>query len=133
MCFGFWSKTHTKRYTTNSLLKQLVKSYFWQNNFILGWVDRSHAFDFRICLGKTSAAFDFNEKLVISKDFLPLLFAVDHRFSISGYNLKNGRMLCKQKHWIKNMVEKIPILILLRFCLICWLQSVSVVVTSCCN
>ena len=64
-CALDFDRKHTKRYTTNSLLKQLVKSYFWQNNFFLGWVDRSHAFDFRICLGKT-AAFDFNEKLTQS-------------------------------------------------------------------
>ena len=33
--------------------------------------------------------------------------AVDQVLSISGYDLGNGRMLCKQKYWIKNMVVKI--------------------------
>ena len=34
----------------------------------------------------------------MSKDFLRLHFAVDQVLSISGYDLENGRMLCKQKH-----------------------------------
>ena len=52
------------------------------------------------------------------KDILPLHFAVGQVLSISGYDLENGRMLCKQKYWIKNMAIKIPILILFRFCLL---------------
>ena len=82
------------------------------------------------CFGKTLVAFDFNEKLTqsvaqiamqyyVSKDFLHLHFAVDQVLSISGYELENGRMLCKQKYQIKNMAVKIPISILLRFCLLC--------------
>ena len=35
--------------------------------------------------------------------------AVDHVLSISGYDLGNGRMPCKQKYLIKNMVVKIPV------------------------
>ena len=34
----------------------------------------------------------------VSKDFLHLHFAVDQVLSISGYDLKNGRMPCKQKY-----------------------------------
>ena len=35
----------------------------------------------------------------MSKDFLYFHFAVDQVLSISGYDLENGRMLCKQKIW----------------------------------
>ena len=55
----------------------------------------------------------------MSKDFLPLHFAVGHLLSISAYNLENGRMSCKQKYRLKNMAVKIPLLILFRFCLLC--------------
>ena len=44
----------------------------------------SYAFNLRICFGKT--------------DFHSLYFAVDQVLSISGYDLENGRMLCKQKY-----------------------------------
>ena len=59
----------------------------------------------------------------MSKDFLPLHFAVDHVLSISRYDLENGRMPCKQKYCINNMAVKIPILILLCFSLLCWLKN----------
>ena len=35
--------------------------------------------------------------------------AVDQVFSISGYDLGNRRMPCKQKYWIKDMAVKIPV------------------------
>ena len=54
----------------------------------------------------------------MSKDLLPLHFAVGQVLSISRYNLENGRMLCKQKYCIKNMAVKILILILSRFSLL---------------
>ena len=66
----------------------------------------------------------------MSKDFLYLHFAVDQVLSVSGYDLGNGRMACKQKYWIKNMAVKLPILILFRFCLFCWLSPVSIVAAS---
>ena len=34
----------------------------WQKNFLVAWIDWSHAFDFRICFGKTLIAFNFDEK-----------------------------------------------------------------------
>ena len=34
----------------------------------------------------------------MSKDFLYMLFTVDQVLSVSGYDLENGRMLCKQKY-----------------------------------
>ena len=55
----------------------------------------------------------------MSIDFLCQHFAVDQVLSISQYDLDNGRMLCKQKYLIKNMVVKIPLLILFCFCLLC--------------
>ena len=35
----------------------------------------------------------------MSKDFPYFHFAVDQVLSVSGYDLENGRMLCKQKIW----------------------------------
>ena len=84
----------------------------WQNNFFLAWIDWSR-------FGKKLIAFDFDENLTqsvaqvtiwyhVSKDFLPLHFAVSQVLSVSEYDLKNGRMLCKQKYYIKNMAVRIP-------------------------
>ena len=44
----------------------------------------------------------------VSKDFLPLHFAVGQVPLISGCNLENGRMPCKQQYCIKNMAVKNP-------------------------
>ena len=55
--------------------------------------------------------------------FLGLHFAVGQVPSISAYDLKSGRMPCKQKYHIKNMAVKIPILILFCFFLLCWLKN----------
>ena len=65
------------------------------------------------------------------KDFLCFHFSVDQVLSISGYDLENGRMLCKQKYKIKNMAVKI--FILFCFCLLWWLSPVSTVGASCLN
>ena len=78
--------------------------------FNLAWFDSSSAFYFRICVGKTLIAFDFDEKLKqgdaqvtmwyhVSKDFLPLHFAVGQVLSISGYNLENGTRQWKSWFW----------------------------------
>ena len=69
----------------------------------------------------------------MSKDFICLHFAVGELLSISGCDLENERMPFKQKYCIKDMAVKIPILILLCFCLLCWLSPVSVVAASCFN
>ena len=44
--------------------------------------------------------------------------------------LENGRMPCKQKYLIKTMAIKIPILILFRFRLLCYLSPFSIVAAS---
>ena len=64
------------------------------------------------------------------KAFFASNFAVEQVLSISGCDLENGRMLCKQKHKIKNMAVKILVLILFCFCLLCWLSPVSIVAAS---
>ena len=86
---------------------------------MLDWI--AHVLLISERFGKTLIAFDFNEKLtqsiaqvtinIMCGDFLPLYFAVDQVLSVSGYDLENGRMSCKQKYCIKNMAVKIPILI----------------------
>ena len=35
----------------------------------------------------------------------------NHVFSVTEYDLKNGKMPCQQEYWIKNMAVKIPIYI----------------------
>ena len=62
-----------------------------------------------------------------------LYFAVGQVLLISGNDLENRKMPCKQKYWIKNMGIKIPILILFRFCLLCRLCPVAVEAVSCFN
>ena len=105
-----------------------------QKNFSLAWIDWSRIFEIRICFEKTLIAFYFDKRLTpsvaevtmqyhVSKDFLPLHFAVDQLLSISGYDLENGRMPCKQIYCIRNMTMKIPILILFRSCLLCRLKN----------
>ena len=39
-----------------------------------------------------------NYVIHVSKDFLPLHFAVGQVLSVSGYDLEHGRMTCKQKY-----------------------------------
>ena len=112
-----------KRPTNDSLLSRTKPI-----SFLLEFI--GHVLSISECFGKTLIAFDLYEKLTksvaqvtiqyhVSKDFLPLHFAVGQVLSISGYDLENGRMPCKQKYCIKNMAVKIPILILFRFCLLC--------------
>ena len=92
----------------------------------------------KICFGKTLVAIDFDEKVTetvaqiikyhMSKDFLSLHFAVGQGLSLSGYDLEIGKYRVR-----KNMVVKIPVLVLFRVCLLCWLRPVSVVAASCFN
>ena len=115
----FRSKTYTKRCKNSSLLLRDKK------NFFPAWIYWSRTFDFRMCFGKTSVAFDFDEKLtksaaqnyVIScfKRPFRLYFAVDQVLSIS----RQGRCPESKKYWIKNTAEKILTLISFRFCLLC--------------
>ena len=61
------------------------------------------------CFEKILVGFDFDGILTqnvaqitmychVSKEFLRLHFVVDQVLPISGYDLKNRRMLCKQKY-----------------------------------
>ena len=63
----------------------------------------------------------------------PLHFQLDQVLSISGYDLENGRMSCKQKYCIKNMAVEIPILILFHLCLLCWLKTIYFASCLCCS
>ena len=55
----------------------------------------------------------------MSKDFLCFYFVVDQMLTISGNDLENGGMSCKQKYKTENMESKLLILILFCFCLLC--------------
>ena len=104
-----------------NLHKMLHKQFFiitLQNNFFLACFDWSRAFNFRIY-------FDFwwktytkrcTNKFVL-KDFVRLHFTVDQMLSISEYDWENGRIRVS-----KTMPLEIVILILFRFCLLCWLS-----------
>ena len=119
-CFRFLWKTFTKSCTNNTLLSRdkiflacmnwLVTCFWFQNIF---W--------------KTINCFRFwweTYTKCCTSNYLTshvkrLYFAIGWVLSVSGYDLENGRMPCKQKCYIKNMAVKIPILILFRFCLLC--------------
>ena len=107
-CFQFWLKTFTKCCTNNSLLS-------------LGKMKNINCFRF---WSKTypERCTNINYVIHVSKYFFPLHFAVSLVLSIPGYDLGNGRILCKQKYCIKNMAVKISILILFCFCLLCWFK-----------
>ena len=120
-CFRFWSKTYTKRCTNTSLLSRdktvssllefIVTCFrfhnmFWKNISCFQFCEKTHT---KRCTNKSC----------VKKDFLSLHFAVDQLLSISGYDLENGRMPCKQQYWTKDSAVKIPILILFWFCLLC--------------
>ena len=120
---------HVLSILIKNLKKNTAQIFFtitWQNNSFLAWIDWPCAFNFRICFGQTLVAYDFDGKLTqsfaqifmqyhVSKDFLCLHFAFDQVLSISGNDLENQSVPCKQKYWIKNMAVKIPILILPTF------------------
>ena len=103
-----------------NLHKMLHKQFFiitLQNNFFLACFEWSRAFNFRIY-------FDFwwktytkrcTNKFVL-KDFVRLHFTVDQMLSISEYDWENGRIRVS-----KTIPLEIAILILFRFCLLCWL------------
>ena len=126
-CFQFWSKTFTKRCTNNSLLSR-------DKSFLLSWIDWSRAFDFRICFGKTLIASDFDKKLTQSvaqvtmcnitcqKIFFSCTLRLIRCSQFHGMICK-GRTPCKQNDHFKSITVKIPILILFRFCLLCWLKN----------
>ena len=67
----------------------------------------------------------------MSKYFFCFQVSFDQILSISGYDLANGRMPCKQKYKIKTTAVKILILILFCFCLLYWLSPVSILAASC--
>ena len=104
------SRLHVLSILIKNLHEKLHKLFFaitWWNNFLLAWIDWSSAFDFRICFGKTLIASDFDEKLtkrcrsnyVISrvKSLSSPVLCVGQVLSISGYDLENEKMPCKQK------------------------------------
>ena len=118
-CFRFWSKSFTKRCSNNSLLPR--------DRAIYSLLDLI-AFDFRICFrttieiyGKILIAFDekftqslaqVNMKFHVSKDFLsPVLCSFSGAFN------------CRIWFGKRSMAVKIWILILFRFCWLCWLKN----------
>ena len=149
VCWGVFSLI-SRLHLLSILIKKLARNvaqiilyYHVTKHFFLAWIDWSHACDMKICFGKTLVVIDFDEKVTetvaqiikyhMSKYFLSQHFAVGQGLSVSAYDLENGKMACKEKCWIKNMVVKIPVLVLFRVCLLCWLRPVSVVAASCFN
>ena len=70
------------------------------------------------------------KRLHVSKDFLPLHFAVQV-LSISGFDSENRRMWCKQKYFIKNIAMKIPNLIFFPFVYFADLKAIYFVSCLC--
>ena len=101
----FRSKTYTKRCTSNSLLPldkpvssllELIyitcfqfQNMFWKNScFWFWWKTYTKRF-----------TNNYESLYHVSKIFLRLPFAFDQVLSISGDDLDNGRIQCKQKKW----------------------------------
>ena len=124
--FSILIKTFMKRCTNNSLLSRgkTISSLLELKDHVLSisqYVLEKQLLS--ILMKNLHKALRIYCVIHMSTDFLPLHFAVGQVLSISGYDLENGRMPCKQKYCIKNMTVKIPILILFRFCLLCWLKN----------
>ena len=129
-CFQFWLKD----------VAQIILYYHVTKQFLpcLNWLVK--CFRFQNIFRKTLIAFDFDEKpsqsvaqYNVSKNLLGLHFAVGQVLSSSGYDLKSGRMPCKQKYCIKNMAVKIPILILFCFFYFAGLKTIYFVSCLCCS
>ena len=124
-CFQFWSKTFTERCTNNSLLScdKTISSLLELVGHVLSiseYVFEKHQL-LSILMKNLRKA--LHKQQLCQKTFFPCtLRLVRLVLSISGYDLENERMP-KQKYCIKNMAVKIPILVLLRFCLLWWLKS----------
>ena len=128
-CFRFWSKPHTKLYTNNSLLSRDKTT-----SFLLELIDRVLSISEHVLEKHLLSIFIKNLHKALHKElcnstcqktFSHCAFAVGQRFSISAYDLENGRMLCKQKYWIKKYFDFGPLLLL------CWLGPVSIVAANC--
>ena len=127
--FDFEKKTFTRRITNNSLLHVTKQFLLYLNS-----LDWSSAFDFRIWFAKTLIAFDFDEKLTqrvaqvicnitCQKTFFPCTLRLIRCFQFQGMIWKTEECCVSKKYCIKNMAVIIPILILFRFCLLCWLKN----------
>ena len=95
-------------HTFDQKLKMLHKQFFpITTKTFFAFLNWSSAFDFRIFVGKTLYNFfQFWSKTYTkhcTNNFVHLYFAVDQVLSFSRYNLENGRMLFKQKYWIKKI------------------------------
>ena len=124
-CFWFWSKTLTKRCTNNyyqvtkqflPCLRWLVTSFQFQNMF---WKN-VNCFRF---WWKTYTKRCRNDYVISRvKTFFPCSLWLVRCFQFQGMIWKTEEC-CKQKYCIKNIAVKILILILLCFCLLCWLKN----------
>ena len=127
--FSILIKTFMKRCTNNSLLSRgkTISSLLELKDHVLSisqYVLEKQLLS--ILMKNLHKALRIYCVIHMSTDFLPLHFAVGQVLSISGYDLENS------------IVVKIPILILFRFCLLCWLKNhlfcpVSFVAASCFN
>ena len=102
-CFRFWSKPYAKRCTNMSLLSS-DKKFFSLLELIYRVLSISECFLEKhyllsILMKNLHKALRNNYAILCVKK-LNLYFVVDQVFSVSGYDLENGKMSCKQKYWI---------------------------------
>ena len=124
-CFQFWSKTFTERCTNNSLLS-CDKTIFPCFNWLVT------CFQFQSMFSKNISCFRFwwktYAKRCTSNNYVKRLSS-PALCGWSGWCFQFQGMIWKtkecrkQKYCIKNMAVKIPILVLLRFCLLWWLKN----------
>ena len=119
-CFQSWLRTYTIRCTNNFVLscdKIFLPCLNWSTT----------CFRFQNLFWKNISCSRFWWKTHTKRSTNNKVISLVRRFSspalsswsIPRYDLENGRMPCKQKHWSKSMVVKIPLLFLFRFCLLC--------------
>ena len=108
--------------------KMVHKQFFtitWQNSFFFAWIDWSHAFNFRICFGKTLIASDFDKKTYTKRCTSNYVISRVKRLSSPALCGWSGAFNFRVWFGKRNVAVKIVagILILLLFCLLCWLKN----------
>ena len=103
----------------------LHKKFFnitWQNNFFLSWIDWSQTFDFRM-FWKNINCFWFWWKTYTKCCTSNYVITCVKRLSSPVLCLWSGALSFRVWFGKRNIAVKILILILFRFCLLCWLRK----------
>ena len=128
-CFRFWSEPHTKLYTNNSLLSRDKTT-----SFLLELIDRVLSISEHVLEKHLLSIFIKNLHKALHKELCNS--TCQKTFSHCALRLVRGfqfqRMIWKMEECcVSKNIELKNILILVRFCLLCWLGPVSIVAANC--